>query len=72
MKGLQPSTPVIVNQGRIRLVLVIAGVVIAFLCLLALAADFRSAELLKANVSHPIESSTKMLSDLVGQTMTWL
>ena len=68
MKTLQPCSPVIVNQVRIRLVLVIAGIVIAFLSMLTLITDWRS-ELFKANVSHQIETSKLVLSDLVGQAM---
>jgi hypothetical protein len=60
------------NHGGIRLILAIAGILIAILCCFALLQDVRSAEELNASAPRLTETSRIAVSDFVGKTMAWL
>lgn len=71
MKTTQTSAPIINKHGRIRIALVIAGIVIAFLCMLTLMRDTRSGELSGDHV-HRMKSQRLVVPDFIGKAITWL
>lgn len=72
MKTTQTSAPIINKHGRIRIALVIAGIVIAFLCMLTLMRDTRSGELSGDHVRHRMKSQRLVVPDFIGKAIAWL
>lgn len=74
MKTLETTTTrnIKTNHGRIRLVLALAGIVIAILSSLALLQDMRTAEQFNLKVSTPFETSKIVTPDLLGKVTAWL
>ena len=72
MKMLHTDTrKVISNNGGNRMVLAIAGIVIAILCSIALLQDVRTAEAFNANIPSLLETSRVVVSNFVGIAMAW-
>lgn len=72
MEMLKSSPKAIVNHGETRIALVIVGIVIAFLCALALIGDAHSMELFNADVPHQLRTSRLLVLDFVGKAIAWL
>ena len=60
------------SHGRIRLVLALAGILIAILSSLALVQDIRTAERFNVKVSSPFETAKIVTPDLLGKAVIQL
>jgi hypothetical protein len=69
---LTPSHNVTANPGRYRLLLTLAGIVIAVLCWIALIRDVRSEEHMDVQVLRFQKSAKIFPVDLFGHAKTWL